>query len=56
MNKKIRELHGSLQDFSDEEFPFKNYTKVSKDAGRKSGPINKKLSELINIFGNKKSL
>ena len=30
MNRKIRELHGSLQDSSDEEPPFKDYTKVLK--------------------------
>ena len=49
MDRKIRELHGSLQDSSNEELPFKDYTKVLKDTGKKSGPINK-LSELINTL------
>ena len=48
MDKKIRELHGSLQDSSDEQLPFKDYTKVLKDTGKKSGLINKNISELIN--------
>ena len=30
MDRKIRELHGSLQDSNDEEPPFKDYTKVLK--------------------------
>ena len=54
MDRKIRELHGSLQDCSDEEPPFKDYTKVLKDTGKKSGPVNKKLSELINTLWQKK--
>ena len=54
MDRKIRELHGSLQDSSDEEPRFKYYTKVLKDAGKKSGPINKKLSELINTLWQQK--
>ena len=35
MDRKIRELHGSLQDSSDKESPIKDYTKVLKDAGKK---------------------
>ena len=31
---RIRELHGLLQDSSDEEPPFKDYTKVLKDTGK----------------------
>ena len=54
MDIKIRELHGSLQDSSDEEPPFKDYNKVLKDTGKKSGPINKKLSELINTLWQQK--
>ena len=54
MDRKIRELHGSLQDCSDEEPPFKDYTKVLKDTGKKSGPVNKKLSELINTLWQQK--
>ena len=54
MDLKIRELHGLLQDTSDEEPPFKDYTKVLKDTGKKSGPINKKLSELINTLWQQK--
>ena len=50
MDRKIRELHGSLQYSSDEEPPFKDHTKVLKGTGKKSGPINKKLSELINTL------
>ena len=49
MGKKIRELHSSLQDSSDEEPLFKDCTKVLKDTG-KSRLINKKLSELINTL------
>ena len=57
MDWKIRELHCALQDSSDEDPLFKDYTKVLKDTGKKSGPINKKPSELIKtFFGNKKSL
>ena len=48
MDRKIRELHGSLQDSSDDETPFKDYTKVLKDTGKKSGSVNKKISEFIN--------
>ena len=40
MHRKIRELHGSLRDSSDEEPPFKDYTKVLKDTAKKSGPMN----------------
>ena len=40
MGKKIKELHGSLQDSSSEEPLFKDYTKVLKGTGKKSGPIN----------------
>ena len=54
MDRKIRELHRSLQDSSDEEPPFKDYTKVLKDTGKKSGPINEKLSELINTLWQQK--
>ena len=50
MDRKIRELHGSLHDSSDEEPPFKDYNKLSKDTGKKSWPVNKKLSELINTL------
>ena len=50
MDRKIRELHGSCQDSSDEEPPFKDYTKVLKDAGKKCGPMNIKLSQLINTL------
>ena len=50
MDRKTRELHGLLQDSNNEELPFKDYTKVLKDTGKKSGPINKKLSELINTL------
>ena len=49
MDRKITELHGLLQDSSNEEPTFKDYTKVLKDTGKKSGPINK-LSELINTL------
>ena len=54
MDRKIRELHSSLQDSSDEEPPFKDYTKVLKDTDKKSGPVNKKLSELINTLWQQK--
>ena len=54
MGKKIRELHSSLQDSSDEEPLFKDCTKVLKDTGKKSGLINKKLSELINTLWQQK--
>ena len=54
LGKKIRELHSSLQDSSDEEPLFKDCTKVLKDAGKKSGLINKKLSELINTLWQQK--
>ena len=54
MDRKIRELHSSLQDSSDEEPPFKDYTKVFKDTGKKSGLVNKKLSELINTLWQQK--
>ena len=54
MDRKIRELHGSLQDSSDAGPPLKDYTKVLKDMSKKSGPINKKLSELINILRQQK--
>ena len=54
MNRKIRELHGSLQDSSNEEPPFKDYTKMLKDTDKKSGPVNKKLSELINTLWQQK--
>ena len=56
MDRKKRELHGSLQDSSGEEPPFKDYTKVLNNRGKKSGPINKKISELITVthFDNKK--
>ena len=40
--QKKREPHGSLQDSSGEEPPFKDYTKVLNNRGKKSGPINKK--------------
>ena len=50
MDRKITELHGLLQDSSNEEPTFKDYTKVLKDTGKKSGPINKKLLELINTL------
>ena len=40
ISRKIRELHGSLEDSSDEEPLFKEYTKVLKGTGKKSGPIN----------------
>ena len=50
MDRKIGELHGSLQDSSDEEPPIKDYTKMLKDTGKRSGLINKKLSELINTL------
>ena len=40
MGRKIREFHSSLQDSSDEEPLFKDYTKVLKGTGKKSGPIN----------------
>ena len=50
MDRKIRELHGSLHDSSDEEPPFKDYNKLLKDTGKKSWPVNKKLSELINTL------
>ena len=50
MDRKIRKLHGSLQDSSDEEPPFKDFTQVLKGTSKKSGPINKKLSELINTL------
>ena len=43
MHIKIRELHGSLRDSSDEEPPFKDYTKVLKDTAKKSGPMNQKI-------------
>ena len=54
MDRKIRGLHGSLQDSCDEEPPFKYFTKVLKDTGKKSGPINKKLSEFINTLWQQK--
>ena len=54
MDRKIRELHSSLQDSSNEEPPFKDYTKVFKDTGKKSGLVNKKLSELINTLWQQK--
>ena len=50
MDRKIRELHGSLHDSSNEEPPFKDYNKLLKDTGKKSWPVNKKLSELINTL------
>ena len=50
MDRKVRELHSSLQVSSDEEPPFKDYTKVLKDTGKKSGPTNKNLPELINTL------
>ena len=56
MGRKIRELHGSFQDSSDEEPPFIYYTKVLKDTGKKSGPINKKLSELNTLWQQKEPL
>ena len=56
MDRKIRELHDSLRDSSDEEPPFKDYTNVLKDTGKKSVPMNKKLSELINTLWQQKSL
>ena len=54
MDRKIRELHGSLQNSSDEEPLLKDYTKVLKDTGKKSGAVNKKLSELINTLWQQK--
>ena len=54
MDRKIIELRGSLQDSTDEEPPFKVYTKVLKDTSKKNGPINKKLSELINTLWQQK--
>ena len=54
MDRKIRGLHGSLHDSSDEEPPFTDYTKVLKDTGKKSGPENKNLSELINTLWQQK--
>ena len=35
MNRRIRELHGSLQDSSDEAPPLKDYTKALKDRQKK---------------------
>ena len=54
MDRKLRELHGSLQDSSNEKPSFKDYTKVLKDTGKRSVPINKKLSELINTLWHQK--
>ena len=54
MDRKIRELDSFLQDSSDEEPLFKDCTKVLKDTGKKSGLINKKLSELINTLWQQK--
>ena len=51
---EIRERHGSLQDSSDEKFPFKDYSKVLKDTGKKSGPINENLSGLSNTLRKQK--
>ena len=56
MDRKIREMHGILQDSSNEEPPFKDYTKVLKDTFKKSGPINKRLSEFINTIWQQKKL
>ena len=53
MDRKIRQLHGSLQDSSDEEPPFKDFTKVLKDTCKKSGSINR-LSELIKTLWQQK--
>ena len=52
MERKIRELHGSFQGSSYEEPPFKDHTKVLKDRGKNSGPINFQSS--LTHFGNKK--
>ena len=55
MNKKMKELHGSLHQSDDEEEPlFKDYTKVLTDTGNKGRPLNKKLSELINTLWQQK--
>ena len=54
MDRKIRELHGSLHDSSDEEPPFKDYNQLLKDTGKKSGLVNKKLLELINTLWQQK--
>ena len=37
MDRKIRELRGSLQDSSHEEQPFKDYPKVLKTQGKRVG-------------------
>ena len=56
MDRKIREMHGIRQDSSNEEPPFKDYTKVLKDTFKKSGPINKRFSEFINKIWQQKKL
>ena len=43
MDRKIRELRGSLQDSSHGEQPFKDYPKVLKETRKKSESINKKI-------------
>ena len=55
MHGKIRELHGSVQDSSDDEPPFNCYTKVLKDTSKTSGTI-KNLSEPLTCFSSKKIL
>ena len=52
--RKTGELNGSLQDSSDKEPSFKDNTKVLKDTGKKNGPVDKKLSEVINTLWQQK--
>ena len=56
MDRKIRELHGSLQDSSNEEPPFKDYPNVLKGTGKKSGPINENFHCSLTHLNYKKSL
>ena len=56
MGRKIRELHGSIQDSSYENPSFNDNIKVLKDTGKNSGLINKTFQSSLIHFDNKKSL
>ena len=56
MGRKIRKLHGSIQDSSYENPSFNDNIKVLKDTGKNSGLINKTFQSSLIHFDNKKSL
>ena len=56
MGRKIRELHGSIQDSGYENPSFNDNIKVLKDTGKNSGLINKTFQSSLIHFDNKKSL